>query len=578
MTRTVADDLWLMLKDAGVKRCYGIVGDALNPTIDALFRHSEIEFVHVRHEEWGAFAASAEAQLSEGPVAVCGTAGPGVTHLINGLLDAKHENASVITIAGDVETNIIDTDGLEEVSPYDLFRTCSLYTGRAINTEQSRAVFQQAITVSLDEGGPTVIALPGDVAGAKSPLDEEPSYTRSKPAVLTPSDDDIAEVARLVNDAEKVMIFGGKGCKDSASAVRELSEKLNAPVGFSLKGKSWLEADTPNAVGMTGLLGYGGCHKAIKEADLILMLGSDFPFPAFLTVGDADIVQVDTRARHLGRRVNVVTGVQADVGAFLAKLLPAVDEKKKRHYLDAALKTTQHWAKDLRAYVDRGESRSPIRPEYLAATLDELMADNAVVSLDTGTPAMWGSHQITYGGDRRAVGSLSWASMACASPYAFGAWKADPTRQCVALCGDGGFSMLALGDLWTEVLEKAPIVHVVVNNEMLDFVNIEQEEAGLKPHGTDLPNPDFAALANAMGAKGIRVEDPKDVRSAVQEALNHRGGPVVLDVRVDKYALSMPAGVPAETVKGFTLSMFKQAMAGDLENVFETGKRNIRLL
>lgn len=252
-----------MLKQAGVKRCYGIVGDALNPTIDSLFRHPEIEFVHVRHEEWGAFAASAEAQLADGPVAVCGTAGPGVTHLMNGLLDALHERASVITIAGDVETHIIDTDGLEEVSPYELFRSCSLYTGRAIKPEQSHAVFQQAISVSLGEGGPTVIALPGDVASAKSPLEHEPAYVRPQPSILVPADGDVAEVARRVNEAEKVMIFGGAGCRDAAAAVRELSTKLKAPVGFSLKGKNWLEADNPHAVGMTGLLGYGGCHKAI---------------------------------------------------------------------------------------------------------------------------------------------------------------------------------------------------------------------------------------------------------------------------------------------------------------------------
>lgn len=240
--------------------------------------------------------------------------------------------------------------------------------------------------------------------------------------------------------------------------------------------------------------------------------------------------------------------------------------------------TSTQWAKKLRAYVREGSSRSAIRPEYVAATLDELMDDDVVVSLDTGTPVIWGAHQVTYGGDRRMVGSFSWASMACASPYAFGAWKQNPDRQSVAFCGDGGFSMLAIGDLVTEVQHKARVVHVVFNNSMLDFVNLEQEEFGMRPRGTDLPNPNYAAVAAAMGAKGIRVEKSADVKPAIQEALAHRDGPVVLDVVVDKYALARPAGVPFETVKGFTLSMFKQALAGDLEDVFKSATHNVKLL
>ncbi|GAB2663792.1 pyruvate dehydrogenase [Gordonia jinhuaensis] len=578
MARTVADDLWNMLIDAGVRRCYGIVGDALNPTIAALSKRDEIEFVHVRHEEWGAFAASADARLSGGPVAVCGTAGPGVTHLLNGLLDAKHERSSVIAIAGDVETSIIDTAAVEEISPYDLFRPASLYTGRAVNPTQARAVFEQAVTISLQQHGPTVIALPGDVASADSPLDEPLSYTRPAESTVVPADSDVDAVAQLINGARKVLIFGGEGCRDAADAVAALSDRIKAPVGYSLKGKNWLETITPNAVGMTGLLGYGACHHCITEAEVILMLGTDFPFPGFLDRGNATIVQVDVDPSHLGRRVAVAQAVHADVGAFVDKLTPRVTQKSDDDFLAKATKITARWRKRLRHYVDDGETRSPIRPEYLAALLDEQLDDDAIVTVDTGTAVIWVAHQMTFGGQRQQIGSYSWASMADASPYAFGATKALPGRQVVAMCGDGGFSMLGISDLLTEVAHRSPVVHVVLNNSQLDFVNIEQQEAGLAPWGTDIPSTDYAAIATAMGAKGIRAEDPARLRDQVAEALAHRGGPVVLDVLVDKYALAIPSSLSPEMAKDFTLSVFTRITHGELGEVVHEGLDNVKLL
>lgn len=578
MKRTVSDDLWLMLKQAGVRRCYGIVGDALNPAFEAIDRHPEIEFIHVRHEEWGAFAASADARVSGEIVAVCGTAGPGVTHLMNGLIDALRENAKVLVIGGDVHTDIMDTSGLQEVNPYELFRPGAHFVGRVVSSRQARAVFTEALNVCRAKSGPAVISLPGDIAGEDSPLEHPPVYRPLPEPELVPSASDLAAVTQLINAAKSVTIFGGAGCAGAVDGVISLAHKLAAPVGFSFKGKSHLEADNPYAVGMTGLLGYGGCHEALKSADLVLLLGTDFPYPDFLTVGHAKFVQVDTRSERLGRRVPVEVGIAADVASVLTQLEPLVNERDDRGHLDGALKVSEHWHKKRQAYVDSGDERSPIRPEFVAATLNELMADNAIVTVDTGTPVIWTAHHIEFSGERMHLGSNSWASMANASPNAFGVWKAAPDRQVVALCGDGGFSMLAFGDLITEVKAKARVVHVIFNNRLLDFVNIEQQEAGMRPWGTDLDDIDFARVAEAFGAKGITCKDPATLRDDLRAALEHDGGPVVVDVHVDKFALAAPAGVPIATAEGFTKSLVKQSLHGGFTKVVHEALDNLKLI
>ncbi len=578
MKRTVSDDLWLMLKQAGVKRCYGIVGDALNPAFEALERHPEIEFVHGRHEEWGSFAASADARISGDIVAVCGTAGPGITHLVNGLIDAKHENAKIFVIGGDVHTELMDTRSMQEVNPYELFQSAAYFVGRIVNPKQARAVITEALNVCATESGPTVITLPADVAGAESPREKEPAYSLIPAPDQVPGVESVHRVAELINDAKRVMIFGGAGCASDVPQLIDFAKKLSAPIGFSFKGKPYLEADNPNAVGMTGLLGYGGCHEALKKADLVLLLGTDFPYASFLTVGDAKFVQVDIRAQRLGRRVPIEVGIEADVGRFLAAIEPLVAEKTNRSYLDEALKITEHWHEKLQRYVTDGDRHSPIRPEYLAATLNELMSDDAIVTVDTGTPVIWAAHHLKFTGNRVHVGSYSWASMANASPNAFGVWKAAPERQVVALCGDGGFSMLAFGDIITEVKAKAPIVHIIFNNGLLDFVNIEQQEAGMVPTETDLDDIDFAKVAEAFGALGMRCEDPATLRGDLQRALDHRDGPVIVDVRVDRFALAAPPGVPIDTAVGFAKSMVKQALHGGFTRVLHEGRDNIKLL
>ena len=577
MAKKVADVLWDMLANAGVKRCYGIVGDALNPVIDGLRRNGKIEFIHVRHEEYGVFAAVAEAYLTGDPVAVCGTAGPGVVHLFNGLMDARKEGAAVIAIAGDVETSLIDTSAIEELNPYKFFEAASLYTGRLVNPEQSRAIINTAILTAVLQKGPTVISIPGDVASADAG-DQSSEITVSNPPILRPSEADLNQLVKMIDEAKTVAIFGGDGCRDAHDEVVQLAGRLKAPVGYSFRGKQWLEHDNPNAVGMSGLLGYGGAYGAINEADLLLLLGTDFPFTEFLPGHRVKKVQVDKNPKHIGRRTAVDLGLVGDIKPTVAALLKAVRDKADARFLDKHIAHTNSFHELLQHYVEKGPGIKPIRPEFLAATLSDLAADDAMFFADTGTACMWTARHIQGGRNRRIFGSFNWASMANAAPNAFGAQLAYPGRQTIALCGDGGFTMLALGDLLTQVERKTPVVQIVLNNESLDFVNIEQQEAGIIPFGVKFKNPNFAKVAEAMGAKGIRIENPGDVRDGLAEALAHKNGPVVVDAVVDPFALSLPSHVPFHTAKGFTLSFAKQVWSGKMDDVIKTIERNVRLV
>ncbi len=531
MSRKVADVLCEMLANAGVKRCYGIVGDALNPIIDALRRNGNIEFIHVRHEEYGVFAAVSEAYLTGDPVAVCGTAGPGVVHLFNGLMDARKEGAPIIAIAGDVETSILDTFTLEELNPYKFFDTASLYTARVVDPEQARSVFNTAILTAVLEKGPTVISLPGNIASMDVEV-ESTQITIPATPLLRPADADLNRLVEMIDNARTVAIFGGDGCRYAHDEVVALAEKLKAPVGYALRGKQWLEHDNPNAVGMTGLIGYGGAYGAINEADK----------------------------------------------STLNVLLERVQEKTESLFLERHIAETNSFHDLLQHYVDKGPDIKPIRPEFLAKTLSDLASDDALFFADTGTAVIWLARHISGGRDRRLFGSFSWASMANAAPNAFGAQLAYPGRQTIALCGDGGYAMLALGDLLTQVERKTPVVQVILNNAAFDFVKIEQQEAGFIPYGVDFKSSNFAKIAEAMGAKGIRVEEPGDVREALAEALAYKDGPVVVDALVDPFALAMPSHVPFHTVKGFTLSVAKQVLNGRMDSVIRTMERNIRLV
>lgn len=422
-----------------------------------------------------------------------------------------------------------------------------------------------------------MISIPGDVASAAAP-DADYRIVRGTPSLLRPSDADIDALAQLINDAVTVTIFGGEGCRDAREAVIALAQTLHAPVAFTLRGKQWLEHDNPCAVGMTGMLGYGGAYNAMHRADLLLLLGTDFPFIGFLPGNDVTKVQVDRNPAHIGRRTAVDLGLVGDVGATISALLPLVRPKPDRRFLDTHLEETAGFHELLQHYVTKGPGITPIRPEFVATTLSELAAPDAMFFADTGTPCIWLARHITGGPNRRLFGSFSWASMANAAPNAFGAKLAFPGRQAIALCGDGGFTMLALGDLITQVQRRTAVVQVVFNNSSLDFVRIEMQEAGLVPFGVEFANPDFAKVAEAMGAKGIRIERPEDLRGGLAEALAFRKGPVVVDVVVDPLALARPSHLPPGAASGFTLSLAKQVLNGQMDTVIKTIARNRGLL
>src|ERR1022692_3587466 len=433
MARKVADVMWEMLSKAGVKRCYGIVGDALNPVIDALRRNGKIEFIHVRHEEYGVFAAVADAYLSGNPVVVCGTAGPGVTHLFNGLMDARKEGAAIIAIAGDVETKLIDTAALEELNPYKFFDTACLYVGRVVNPEQVRAVVTTAILTAVVDKGPTVISMPGDIAAAKAPDHASHEVTIPAPPVFRPADADLDKLAEMIEAAKKVAIFGGDGCRDARKEVLQLAARLKAPVGYSFRGKQWLEHDNPNAVGMTGigkqwlehdnpnavgmtgLLGYGGAYEAIHDADLMLLLGTDFPFSEFLPGDDVKKVQIDKNPKHIGRRTAVDLALVGDIKATLTALLAKVPDKTDSRFLEKHVAETNSFHELLQQYVQKGPGIKPIRPEFLTAMLSELASDDAMFFADTGTDEIL---------SRETLAPLRYASKKLCTQYAVTAsWR-----------------------------------------------------------------------------------------------------------------------------------------------------------
>ncbi len=358
----------------------------------------------------------------------------------------------------------------------------------------------------------------------------------------------------------------------------QLAGRLKAPVGYSFRGNQWLEHDNSNAVGMTGLLGYGGAYGANNGADLLLMLGTDFPFSEFLPGARVKKVQIDKNPKHIGRRTPVDLGLVGDIKTTVTALLESVREKTDDSFLRKHIADTDSFSELLQHYVDKGPRIKPIRPEFLAATLSDLASDDAMFFADTGTACIWLARHIKGGRDRRLFGSFSWASMANAAANAFRAQLAYPGRQTIAICGDGGFTMLAMGDLLTQVERKTPVVHIILNNESLDFVNIEQQEAGFFPFGVRFKNPNFAAVAEAMGATGIRIEEPGDVRGGLAEALANKRGSVVVDAVVDPFALALPSHVPFHTVKGYTLSVGKQVLSGRMDALIKTIERNVDLL
>ncbi|MEU9097646.1 pyruvate dehydrogenase [Streptomyces sp. NPDC048361] len=572
--QNVAEQFVDILRRAGVKRLYGVVGDSLNPVVDAIRRTPGIDWIQVRHEEVAAFAAGAEAQLTGSLAACAGSCGPGNLHLINGLYDAHRSMAPVLALASQIPSSEIGLGYFQETHPDQLFRECSHYSELISNPQQMPRVMQTAIQHAIGRGGVSVLALPGDIASAAAPdkaIDH--ALVTSRPTVR-PGDTEIDKLAALIDKAKRVTLFCGSGTAGAHAEVMEFAERVKAPVGHALRGKEWIQYDNPYDVGMSGLLGYGAAYEATHECDLLILLGTDFPYNAFLP-DDVKIVQVDVRPEHLGRRSKLDLAVWGDVKETLRCLTPRVKVKTDRKFLDKMLKKHADALEGVvKAYTRKVEKHVPIHPEYVASVLDELADDDAVFTVDTGMCNVWAARYISPNGRRRIIGSFSHGSMANALPQAIGAQFTDRNRQVISMSGDGGFSML-MGDFLTLVQYDLPVKIVLFNNSSLGMVELEMLVAGLPSYGTTNHNPDFAAIARAAGAYGVRVDKPKQLGSALKDAFQHKG-PALVDIVTDPNALSIPPKISADMVSGFALSASKIVLDGGVGRMLQMARSNLR--
>ncbi len=574
MAKSVADQLVEMLVNAGIKRIYAVTGDSLNEVNDAVRREGSIQWIHVRHEEAGAYAAGAEAQLN-GIACCAGSSGPGHVHLINGLYDAHRSGASVIAIASTIASFEFGTEYFQETNIIKLFDDCSYYNQIATTPKQLPRMLQSAIQTALQRKGVAVIGLPGDLTKMDAEDIESSTQSYGGAALIRPTDADLQALAALIDQHKKITIFCGIGAAGAHDEVVELSKKLHAPVGYSFRGKMDIQYDNPNEIGMTGLLGLPAAFHSMHESDLLILLGTDFPYTPFMPT-DCKIVQVDIKPERIGRRAKVNMGLHGDVRDTLAALLPLVAQKQDDSFLKAQLKVYAGVKEKLQTYVDETGEKDKIHPEFVAATIDQLADKDAIFTVDTGMSCVWGARYIKATGQRKMLGSFNHGSMANAMPQAIGAALACPGRQVIAFCGDGGLSML-LGDLATITQYKLPIKIIVFNNRSLGMVKLEMEVAGLPDWQTDMHNPDFAMVAQAMGMKGITVKEPDDVKQALREALSYRGAALV-NIMTDPNALAMPPKIEFEQVKGMALSMTKLILNGRMDEVLDTVKANYKHL
>ena len=570
----VADLFVATMEQAGVKRIFGIVGDSLNGLTEALRSRGTIEWVHVRHEEVAAFAAAGEAQMT-GNLAVCaGSCGPGNLHLINGLFDAHRSRVPVLAIAAQIPSAEIGGGYFQETHPQTLFRECSHYCELVSDVGQLPYVLENAIRAAVGQRGVAVVAIPGDIA-----LRRAPQRAPSVPCALAlpmpriaPGADELNALASMLNDARRITLLCGRGCAAAHPLLIRLAETLKSPIVHALGGKEHVEYDNPYDVGMTGFIGFSSGYAAMHACDLLLMLGTDFPYKQFFP-NDCQVAQIDIRPENLGRRCRLDLGLVGDIRLTIEALLPLLKARNERRHLDNAIAHYKKAREGLDALAQGTPGRKPIHPQYLARVVSEEAADDAVFTADVGTPTVWAARYLKMNGRRRLIGSFVHGSMANAMPQAIGAQAAQPGRQVISLSGDGGFTML-MGDLITLTQMKLPVKVVIFNNGVLGFVALEMKAAGFVDTNVDLKNPDFAAMARAMGIFARRVEDPGDLPAAVKEMLSHNG-PALLDVLTAKQELSMPPTIEPEQVKGFSLWVLRAVMNGRGDEVIDLAKTNL---
>ncbi|MBV8134943.1 MAG: ubiquinone-dependent pyruvate dehydrogenase [Deltaproteobacteria bacterium] len=569
---TVAECLVKVLADAGVKRIYGIVGDSLNGIVDAISREKSIQWIHVRHEEVAAFAAGADAHVT-GALAVCaGSCGPGNLHLINGLFDCHRNGVPVLAIAAQIPSSEIGSGYFQETNPESLFKDCSHYCQVVSTPAQMPRAIESAMTHAIGQRGVAVVVVSGDVALQAAPHTEFSPYRKPAPPLVCPSDAELSSLADLLNQSSRVTLLCGSGCANAHGELLGLGEKLKAPMVHALRGAEYVAYDNPYDVGLTGLIGFSSGYYAMLGCDLLLMLGTDFPYRQFYPT-HAKVAQIDIRAEKLGNRVPLTMGLVGDVKTTIAALLPLLHEKNDRTYLDKALAHYRAARGELDELAVGHAGHKPIHPQYLVRLLSDAATDDAVFTCDVGTPSIWAARYLKLNGKRRLLGSFNHGSMANALPQAIGAQAAFPGRQVISLSGDGGFTML-MGDFLTLSQMELPVKVVVFHNSKLGFVDLEQKAAGFLPVGVDLKNPDFAKMAEAIGILGIRVEDPAYLKDGVSKVLAHKG-PALLDVVTNPLELSMPPKIAFEQAYGFGLFMLKTVLSGRGSELVELARTNI---
>ena len=569
---SIAENLVETLVVAGVRRVFGVVGDSLNGILEQIGKRKDIEWIAVRHEETGAFAAGAQAHLT-GELAVCaGSCGPGNMHLINGLYDCHRSRVPVLAIAAHIPSSEIGSSYFQETHPDQLFKDCSHYCELVSQATQMPRVLEIAIQTALAKQGVSVVVIPGDIALKQGHFRKPSASVRRAEPVLQPSDAEVSAMAVALDAAKYVTILAGAGCAGAHAELMQTAEKLQAPIVTTLRGREYVEYDNPYDVGLTGLIGYSSGYHAMMGCDALLMLGTDFPYTQFYPE-KATVIQVDRRGENLGRRTRIDLGLIGDVketlNALLGKLEAKTDGRHLRKFVD-------HY-RDVRKGLDElavgHPGRKPIHPQYVARMIDEVAAEDAIFTCDVGTPTVWSARYLRMNGKRRLLGSFNHGSMANAMPQAIGAQLEYPGREVVALSGDGGLAML-LGDLLSLRQLKAPVKIVVFNNGALSFVELEMKASGFLENGTTLVNPNFADLAKTAGVHGIRVEDPADVKPALIEALQH-DGPALVDMVVNRMELSMPPTITREQAIGFNVWALKAVLSGRGSELLDLAETNL---
>ena len=574
MSKNVSDQLVEVLVEAGIKRIYAVTGDSLNHINAAVHRNGKIKWIHVRHEETAAYAAGAEAQLN-GLACCAGSSGPGHVHLINGLYDAHRSSASVLAVASTIPTKEFGTSFFQETNTIKLFEDFSCYNQIANTPAQLPRMLQAALQNAVHKKGVAVIGLPGDIANLPAvPAETTSLIFRNRP-VVRPSEDELSQLAVLLNSHKKVTIFCGLGAAEAHKEIIQLAEKLKAPVAYSYKAKMAIQYDNPYEVGLTGLLGIPSAYHSMHECELLVLLGTDFPYTPFMPVQNK-IAQIDIKPENLGRRAKLDLGLCGDIKDSLQALLPLVEMKEDATFLDLQLKFYKEVKENLLIYVRDPGKPDAIHPEFVVSIINELAAKDTIFTVDTGMCCVWAARYIGGTGDRKMLGSFNHGSMANAMPHAIGAALACPGKQVIALCGDGGLSMM-MGDLMTIIQYKLPVKIIVFNNRTLGMVKLEMEVAGIPDLETEMMNPDFTKIAEAMGMPGITIYDPGEVKPGLEKAFQQEG-PVLVTIQTDPNALAMPPKLEFDQMKGMALYMGRMMLGGRMDEAFKIISSNYKHL